>query len=483
MVQIILGNVKAKVVGLKNVQIIRELDYLLSYEVQGFQYMSAYKNWDGRHKLFDKRQTFPIGLLYLVEKTLKEHNEEYEIKDERGLLSYGDEYVLNTDSKYRPRDYQLDFLNKAQQHGSGVIKSPTGSGKTLMISMLVAKFNIKTVIYVIGIELLYQMKRTLEEAYPGMEVGLVGDGKCEIKNITVATIWSAASAFNEKVVLEDNETTPDKEENNKSLNKEAVRKMVNEAEMFILDEAHYSGASTVQMLSKHSSSAKHRFLFSGTPWRETGDDILIDAVGGPRIFDINASYLIDRNYLVPPKIYFIDVPQKKNVGSNYQEIYQNYVVDNQERNELIVKSTLRLIEDKRKVLILVTKVSHGKKLLSLLENNVRVFSLDGKNTSRARMDAIDEMQAGKLDVIIASKIFDQGIDIPELSALILAGPQKSTGRTLQRIGRVIRGAPDKKDAIIVDFMDNCKYLKNHSAVRRKVYETEPRFKIIGAKNK
>ena len=476
--QIILGNVKAKIVGLQDAQVIKELDRLLSYQVQGYQYMSAYRNWDGRHRLFDKKHSFSIGLLHLVEKVLNEHQLPYEIIDNRENLVYGQEYHLDDNSKFKPRDYQLEFLENAQKHGSGIIKSPTGSGKTLMIAMLAAKFNIKTVIYVIGIELLYQMKKTLEEAYPGMEVGIVGDGCCEIKDITVATIWSAAASFNEKIVLEENNATPDTEEKNQKLNKEAVRKMVQEAQMFVLDEAHYSGASTVQMLSKYSIAAKHRFLFSGTPWREAGDDLLIDAVGGPRIFDIDASYLIDRNYLVPPKIHFIEVPSKKNIGSNYQEVYQNYVVENQERNDLIVKSTHRLIEDGRKVLILVTKVSHGKKLLSLLEDDVRVFSLDGKNSSKTRMDAIEKMHNGNLDVIIASKIFDQGIDIPELSSLILAGPQKSTGRTLQRIGRVIRTAPNKKDAIIVDFLDNCKYLKNHSAIRKKVYETEPRFKII-----
>ena len=87
------------------------------------------------------------------------------------------------------------------------------------------------------------------------------------------------------------------------------------------------------------------------------------------------------------------------------------------------------------------------------------------------------MKDGKLDVLIASKIFDQGVDIPELDALILAGSGKSSGRALQRIGRVIRKNDGKSIAIVVDFYDNAKYLRDHSEIRRKVYETEPAFSI------
>jgi superfamily II DNA or RNA helicase len=56
--------------------------------------------------------------------------------------------------------------------------------------------------------------------------------------------------------------------------------------------------------------------------------------------------------------------------------------------------------------------------------------------------------------LIASKIFDQGIDIPELDALILAGSGKSSARALQRIGRVIRSYPSKKWANVIEFWDN-----------------------------
>ena len=83
----------------------------------------------------------------------------------------------------------------------------------------------------------------------------------------------------------------------------------------------------------------------------------------------------------------------------------------------------------------------------------------------------------KRQVLIASKIFDQGVDIPELDALILAGSGKSSARALQRIGRVIRGYPGKKWANVIEFWDNAKYLESHSSARLKIYKSEPAFQI------
>lgn len=483
MITIIVGNTKCKVVGLTDPKIIKELDTQMSYTIQGFNFMNRYNNWDGRHRLFTKNHYFPIGLLSMAKSILEKHKCSYQIKDNREPIVYGTPLTISPKSKFSPRDYQTDVVNLAWQQGGGIIKMATGAGKSLVIAMLAAKYNIKTVIYVIGIELLYQMRDTIQKAYPKLKVGVVGDGNCDIQNITIATIWSAANAFGEKADILDSDLTPFSKQKDKEsvANKNKIKDMIRGAELIIVDECQYCGSATVQLLHRESISAKHRFLLSASPWREAGDDILIESVGGPKIYDLPASKLIDQGWLVPPKIYFLNVPAKKQLGNTYLEVYKNFVVYNDERNDLIVKAAKKLITEGRKVLILVTQVSHGKRLLSLLEKDLRACSLDGTNKSEARLQAIQDMENGNLDVLVASKIFDQGIDIPSLDALILAGSGKSSGRALQRIGRVIRKGKDgsnKKDAIVVDFLDNCRYLKKHSQIRRDIYTTEPKFKII-----
>lgn len=472
-------NTKAKITGNLPKSLYAQIDLECSYMHQGHQFIrnkfSSKKGWDGRVRLFSYN-SFPIGLLSRVEDILNRNNQRYQIIDKRNQISYGKSIELAKDSKFKPRDYQLKAVKACVDSGSGIVKMATGSGKTFTLSMLTAKFNVKTIIYVIGVELLYQMKETLEAAYPELEVGIIGDGQCDIKRINIATIWSAAAAFNKKIDVLDSDVTYDKNKNS-NINKELVRQAVNEAEMFILDECQYAAANTVQFLHKESKMARHRFLFSASPWRDSGDDILIESVGGKRIYDLSASYLIKRDFLVKPSITFINVPPQRGVGKTYQEVYKNYIVENDTRNDLIKKSALSLVKQGKKVLILVVRVSHGEKLMEHLKDDLRVDYLDGKKSTKQRLQSIKDMKNGLTDVLIASKIFDQGVDIPELDALILAGSGKSTGRALQRIGRVIRKYPGKEKAIVVEFMDNCKYLRDHSEVRLSVYNTESQFEI------
>jgi hypothetical protein len=477
LIKIIILNNKCQIIGLTDSKVLYDLDMKMSYQSPGYEFVknsySRYAAWDGRIRLFEHKKYFPIGLLPIVRRTLHANAIQFEEVDHRNH-SRGKELPL-VDSKFEPRDYQLEAVEKASEAESGVIRMCTGSGKTSVIAMIYGKFNVKTVIYVIGLELLYQMKETVERLL-GVECGIVGDGICKIVDgPNICTIWTAARAFDLKAEVLDSDLTPDKEVSVE--NKKAIQELVSTARMFMLDECQYAGSSSLQMLSKISKEARFRFLLSGTPWREMGDDILIEAVSGPKFYDLPATTLINRGILVPPKIYFISVPKMKAAGKNYNEIYKNYIVNNEERNDLIIDSAIQLAESGKKVLILISKVDHGKVLFDMLDGRLRVDSLNGSTSAEARMAAIKSMRNGKLDVLIASKIFDQGIDIPELDALILAGSGKSSARALQRIGRVIRGYPGKKWANVIEFWDNAKYLEEHSKLRLKIYKSEPAFQI------
>ena len=83
-----------------------------------------------------------------------------------------------------------------------------------------------------------------------------------------------------------------------------------------------------------------------------------------------------------------------------------------------------------------------------------------------------DIEDGYVQCVIASRIFDIGLNLPILSGLVLASAGRSTVRCLQRIGRVIRLYPGKKIAAVVDFADSAPYLSDHSERRREIYESE-----------
>ena len=479
MVTIKITNTKCQIIGQLDPKVIKILDYELSYQLAGYEHATnagrIYSGWDGRVRLMDKKMQFPVGLLKRAGKLLIEEGVEVQVQDLR-TSPKGDPLPL--DKKFKPRDYQVEVVDIAEKKGSGIIRMCTGSGKTSVISMLAGRFNVNTVIYVIGIELLYQMKETIERIL-NVKCGMVGDGICEIveDGINICTIWTAAQAFGEKIELIDCDVTSSAKYKPGVHQKSKIQKMVKNAELFILDECQYAASKSLQFIHRVSESARYRFLLSGTPWREMGDDLLIEAVSGPKFYDLPASKLISEGVLVPPKIFFMSVPKMKNLHGTYAEVYNSYIVRNVARNKMIYDAVESLVGAKKKTLILISKVEHGQILFDMLKDNFKVDVLNGTSSSDVRMSAIKDMREGRTDVLIASKIFDQGIDIPELDALILAGSGKSSARALQRIGRVIRSYPGKKWANVIEFWDNAKYLESHSTARLKIYKSEPGFQI------
>jgi superfamily II DNA or RNA helicase len=259
--------------------------------------------------------------------------------------------------------------------------------------------------------------------------------------------------------------------------KRAIQAAVENANLAIFDEAHFLACETIQAIFKASKRCRYMFGLSGTDWRDDGADLLLEASCGRRIFNMPASKLIELGYLVAPKIALVEVPPlDEPCPANWNAVYSKYITHNQVRNQLIIDGAKKLVGLGRKVLILVRYLPHGQKLVDMLDD-VPVFFVNGGLESSVRQDAKERFEKGELRCLVASSVFDIGVDIPSLDALVLAGGGKSTVRVLQRIGRVIRACKGKTDALVMDFIDNARYLDKHSATRIAVYETEPNFQI------
>lgn len=480
MVTIALNNVYCQIEGLTDLRVIDRLDHKLSYYVSGYNFTLAYKQrrWDGKKHLLSNQLKFQAGLLPIVEDILQQESIAYQVEDRRQNIVPGKPIPLLS-NYYTLRDYQLEAVEQAKKHKHGLLKIATGGGKSAIIAKIIGDLNIKTVVYVISLDLLYQMKDNIEEAL-GIECGIVGDGNCEIKKITIATPWTVALAYDKEYNPFDDEEEKSKESLDQ-LSKIKIQKMVENAQMFIVDECQFMAADSIQLITKASKSAQYKLGFSGTPWRDDGADLALTAATGQQLIDIDATSLINKGVLVAPKFFFFEVPElpgfERSEKHPYPKVYDTCVVENQTRNEMIVESAVKLYKMGRKILVLVKRKKHGLKLLEMMPKDLKTYYLNGDASTDERKAVKDLFHMGGLDIIIASSIFDQGIDLPKLDALILAGSGKSSTRSLQRVGRVIRGSPGKTDAIIVDFVDYAPYLYEHSRKRWTIYRTEPAFQI------
>lgn len=276
----------------------------------------------------------------------------------------------------------------------------------------------------------------------------------------------------------------------------------------LVHNCHHLPSNTMAEIARKAKNAYYRIGVSATPWRDAGDDILIEAILAKRKTEnsINASKLIDLKFLVPCTIYFVPMKQVF-PGKSYHSVYKKAVVENNERNVAAVKIAHKMLTTKNMTtLILIQQVKHGEILQKMLferipeesftvtvknpktgkDQLVRVKNvefLSGQDDAIRRKAVIQATKDKKVKVLIGSTIADEGLDIPVLDCLLLLGGGKSSTRAFQRVGRVLRLYTDpttgenKKRAIVFDFVDYTPMLRRHSRVREKLYLTEERWEI------
>lgn len=71
-----------------------------------------------------------------------------------------------------------------------------------------------------------------------------------------------------------------------------------------------------------------------------------------------------------------------------------------------------------------------------------------------RDDVVRRFDAGAVHVLVTVDVVSEGFDIPAASCAILLRPTQSLGLYLQQVGRVLRPAPGKTHALILDHVGN-----------------------------
>lgn len=413
----------------------KSIDSFMRYQPLGYEFSIKYRNgtWDGWITLFDwKNKSFPIGFLNYAKKVLDSTSVDYEVKDNRTRKTY-----INLEmTGVTLRDYQLETVEHCFKEEMAFVSSPTGTGKTEIAMGIINKIKAKTLIVVHTNELLNQWKRRLENRF-NIEVGIIGGSKFEERDITIAMVQTAHRKIPK-----------------------------NNYDVLIVDEAHHSPADTFYKLAG-KVSAMYRFGLSATPFREDGEEIKFFAYLGSLYQSIEVSEAIERGFLVKPEFQFIE--GSKAYAYNWKtEIKQ--ACEDELTNQNIVSKAIELMNEDHFVYVDVRRIEHGNILTRMFEDlNVDVDFIHGRHSSDTREQTLRKFAEGKR--VLVSTLIKEGVDLPEMSAIILAGPTKSFSENIQKIGRVLRIKPNGTNkAIVVDRMDKGKYTKTWFDDRQKFLE-------------
>jgi len=422
-----------------------------SYEVQNAFHIKQCSNWDAIVRFYNSTsQTLDLGFKDRLLKVLNEYCEhkkipfDYEIIDAREELKIYDNVLPDELNNITLREYQQEAVDTFIKNRVGILQIATSGGKTEIALEIIKRLKTKALFVVNRKELLYQTKKRMEAAF-GMEVGMIGNGINEPKLITVATIQTLIK------------------------NLKSFIPFLNTINFIIVDECHIIASKNFKQLFAKLPNTHYRLGLSATPFRDDGNDMMIESGVGSSLFKLSAKELIDKGYIMLPTIHFYDIPCTSFDDDKYMDDYENNIVNNEIRNTVIKDLSITDYANK-KILILTKKVAHGKMLSELIPNS---FHLHGSVAKKLREEKYNEFVMEKGKVLIATlSIASEGLNIPDLDVIINAAANKGDVKSIQVLGRVLRKIEGKKEAVYIDFMDEGKHTKKHSRARMSTFKNE-----------
>lgn len=382
----------------------------------------------------------PRGAVDLLKKVAREERVEVGFLDRRVTLPRLD---LEPPPALRP--YQERALAAAMRGVQGTVVMPCGAGKTVVGAALVRAARQPALVLVHTLDLVAQWTTALEGA--GVKVGVVADGRRDVQPLTVATVQSLAA-----------------------LPAPAFEGIAARFGLAILDESHHAPAEVFRGVL-HRLPARRRIGLTATPERADGLTPLLGIYLGRPLFEVSHDELVAGGYLVRPEIRPVVTtfaPEPEPASWNG---LMDLLVDDEGRNALITDLVAREAADGHVCLVLSGRVAHCKRLRDLLAARGLVAELlAGEVRQKERERILAAARAGRAQVLVATTVADEGLDVPRLSRVFLVYPTRAEGRLRQRLGRIMRIHPEKGRAVCFDLVDAAvPALRRQYAARRRIY--------------
>lgn len=437
----------------------RDLYDFFSFTVPNAKFMPSFKNkmWDGKVRLFSIQTNIVyIGLLPYID----------HFCDERGYVLEGVESVLGDKTSpspkavesfiselnlpFSPRDYQVESFLSAIEYGRKLLLSPTASGKSLIIYMLVRWFGGKSVIIVPTTSLVEQMtKDFIDYGYEEPICKIYSKQEVFDAPITVTT-WQSFS--------------------------KAPKNILQSFDTVIGDEAHLFKANVLKGIMEKMISTPYRVGTTGTLDGTEVHRLQLEGLFGPVKRVITTAQLMDSGTIASLKIDCLVLKHKKQPKMTYQEEI-DYIVGNSERNKFICNLVYSL---KGNTLVLFQYVDkHGALLHKSLSKNLdqdKLHYVYGGTDVSDRESVRTLVEASTDNVILASYgTFSTGVNIKRIDNVIFASPSKSRVRNLQSIGRGLRKSDDKTSVKLYDISDDLgrnNFTLKHFKERINIYNEE-----------
>ncbi len=367
---------------------------------------------------------------------------------------------LQQHARISPRPHQSKALEAWKNHHCrGIVSLPTGAGKTILAMLAMAHIQRSTLILVPTIDLLTQWCGVIEGFFH-YTPGMLGGGSREIKDITVSTYDSAL------------------------LNIEYIG---NRFAFLIADECHHL-PSPENRLCAAMATAPFRLGLSATPELPEEYASVMRDLMGRTVCEISITELAGK-VLSPYEVKQLHVTLSGEEAAEYNRnraVYTGFLrrwgIDFSRPSGwadfLITSSRMpggkeafqaflaqrRIARAGRAKLDAVAQIMlrhKGESTIIFTADNDAAYEIGRKfslpvlthHTKAAeRKDFLDRFRSGEYPVLVTSKVLNEGVDVPAAAVGIIVSGSGSVREHVQRLGRILRPAPGKPQAVLYELV-------------------------------
>ncbi len=334
----------------------------------------------------------------------------YPVRDERDLES-GDD--LPIDLRVRLRDYQQTWVDRFDDAGEGVFVGPPGSGKTVAAMGAMARVEGETLVLVPSRDLARQWQESLLE-FTSLEADQVGQyhgGIKQVRPVTIAT-YQIAGMDRHRSLFDDREWG-----------------------LLVFDEVHHVPSDVYSRSTRLQS--RHRLGLSASPIREDDRQAEIFTLVGPPI-GTDWEALFEAGFVAEPELEIRYVPwgddEQRNAHAS-AEGREKYRIAASNRGKVDEVRYLLSAHPQSKALIFVDYLEQGRELSDALG----VPFLSGETPHHERRRLLEAFRRDERDLLVVSRVGDEGIDLPTADlAIVASGLGGSRRQGTQRAGRTMR---------------------------------------------
>lgn len=435
--------------------ILQEMADFFTFSSPGHEFSPAFRNryWDGKIRLLNlKTNQIYVGLIKYIKVFCKNSNYTIEVLDEDVP-----KYPIDTKNLAKalslpmePRDYQYIASSVGLTRKRAVVVSPTASGKSLIIYMMMR-------------HLLNNGKQRGLLIVP--TVNLVTQMHSDFKEYSKNNGWDVEKHCQK--VYAGYSKIPDSEMVISTWQSiyEMPPKYFSQFDFIIGDEAHTFKSKSLTAIMNKLVNCDVRIGTTGTLDDSKVNKLVLEGLFGPAFKAVSTSELIERKQLADFKIKCIVLKYPELVCKDVSKLsYQeeiNFLLQHEGRNRFIKNLALNLSGN---TLILFTFVEkHGKILYDMLaeackDGDRKVFFIHGGVDAEDRESVRHITEKETNAIIVASYgTFSTGVNIRNLHNVVFSSPTKSKIRSLQSIGRVLRLGENKESATLYDLADDLRH--------------------------